>query len=384
MVVNSCTSQIDMIKTEAHRLGFSLCGITKPNQPEHLATFNNWVQSGRNADMGYLATNTAFQDRANPNLLFPEGKAIIMLGIPYCSPNSLPFPTSERPMGRIASYAWGLDYHLILPTRMQTLRNYISAITSTDIRSRCFTDTAPILERDLAQSAGLGWIGKHTCLIAPKQGSTFFLSELFIDLELEPDFPFISDRCGTCSRCRDACPTKCIRDDRTLDAQRCISYLTIEKKGVISKELRPRMGNWVFGCDICQSVCPWNIRFSSLQEDSIFKPYPGIPFPDLINELSLTPMEFNHKYHNSPILRPHRRGYLRNVAIALGNSHNPMAVPALIDSLSLEPEPLVRGAAAWALREIGLPIALNCLRNASKMETDAYVLSEINDEKEFF
>ena len=382
MVVNSCSSPVDMIKTEAHHLGFSLCGITLPDPPLHLETFKNWVQAGRQADMNYMATPTAYMYRASPGLLFPKVKAIIVLGFPYCSTASITCTTSDRPMGRIASYAWEPDYHLVLPARMKALGNFISTVTGTHVSSRSFTDTAPILEHELAQKAGLGWIGKHTCLIAPKMGSNFLISELFVDLELEPDNPFISDRCGTCSRCQEACPTQCIRDDRTLDASRCISYLTIEKKGVIPKELRPLMGSWVFGCDICQSVCPWNIRFSSLHENSIIKPWPQIPFPDLIQELLLSPQEFNQKFHHSPILRPHRRGYLRNVAIALGNSHNPMGVPALMQTIIHESEPLVRGAAAWALHEIGSPIALNGLRTASLKETDAYVLSEIVDKEE--
>jgi epoxyqueuosine reductase len=215
------------------------------------------------------------------------------------------------------------------------------------IKNRWYTDTGPILERDLAQRAGIGWIGKNTCLIHPKQGSYFLLSEIFLDLALEPDPPFITDHCGTCTRCVEACPTECILPNRTIDATRCISYLTIELKEDIPLELREKIGDWVFGCDICQQVCPWN-RFAG-QGDPAFdsKTTP----PTLTDELSLTPQAFNGRFKHSPIKRTKRRGYLRNVAVALGNTSDIHALPVLQNVLNDE-EPMIREHAQWAIDQL--------------------------------
>jgi epoxyqueuosine reductase len=187
------------------------------------------------------------------------------------------------------------------------------------VPNRYYTDTGPLLERDLAQRAGLGWIGKNTCLINPKQGSYFLLAEILLGLELEPDPPFTTDHCGTCTRCIEACPTECILPDRTIDARRCISYLTIELKDDIPEELRPLLGEWVFGCDVCQMVCPWN-RFASPEGDAAFSPRPGRANPEPDPRAGADPEAFNRKFKNSPVKRAKRRGYLRNVAVATGNS----------------------------------------------------------------
>ena len=365
------------IKAEALHLGFIVAGITSPGRPLHYEAYERWLENGRQAEMGYLATERARLLRADPHLLFPPGRAVLVLGTPYPSPHPLAALEDRSSLvGRVASYAWSEDYHREIPPRLKALGDFIAASFGKDAISRGFIDTAPILERDLAQQAGLGWIGKNTCLIDPARGSTLLLSELFINLELESDPPFLPDRCGHCMRCLQACPTGCILPDRTLDAGRCIAYLTIEKKGPIDRALRPLMGNWIFGCDICQSVCPWNVRFSS-PADAAFTPRPDVPNPDLVQELSLTPEGFNRKFRHSPVMRPHRRGYLRNVAIALGNSHNPQALPALRQALTHEPEPLVRGAAAWAIRQIGDSFAINSLYAAAELETDPYVLEEL-------
>ena len=232
---------------------------------------------------------------------------------------------------------------------MKQLVAFIEAQVGAPIPNRWYTDTGPILERDLAQRAGLGWIGKNTCLINPRMGSTFFLSEILLDLELEPDPPFATDQCGTCTRCLDACPTQCILPDRTLEARRCISYLTIELKDEIPEDLRPLMGNWVFGCDVCQQVCPWN-RFAQ-EADPAFASQDMIPLPILTEELHLAPEAFNHKFKRSPVKRAKRRGYLRNVSVALGNAGDPSALPALEAALE-DSEPMVREHAAWAIKNI--------------------------------
>ena len=366
------------ILDEALRLGFMLSGITTPGTPPHINSYEKWLELGRHGDMGYLSIPQARILRANPTLVFPETRSILVLGMPYPSPSSIPLPGDGHLHGRIAAYAWGDDYHLIVPVRLKILADFITKQFGNESLSHGFTDTAPILERDLAQRASLGWIGKNTCLIDPHHGSYFLLAELFLSLDLEPDPPFIHDRCGTCKRCIQACPTRCILPDRTLDAGRCISYLTIEKKGPISRDLRPMMGDWVFGCDICQAVCPWNKRFGGLPGDLAFAPRPDVPFPDLGKELALSVHEFNQKFRHSPVQRPHRRGYLRNVAIALGNSKSSEALPALEQALLTEPEALVRGAAAWALHQIDTPAAHLALSKAERGESDPAVLDEIN------
>ncbi|MGC8857043.1 MAG: tRNA epoxyqueuosine(34) reductase QueG, partial [Anaerolineae bacterium] len=243
----------------------------------------------------------------------------------------------------------GEDYHLVLPERMKQLVAFIEAQVGHPVPNRWYTDTGPLLERDLAQQAGLGWIGKNTCLIHPRHGSTFFLAEILLGLELEPDPPFPTDQCGTCTRCIQACPTQCILPNRTLDARRCISYLTIELKEDIPEELRGLLGEWVFGCDVCQSVCPWN-RFAS-PADPAFAPRPGIPLPLLTEELGLTPQAFNQKFKRSPVKRAKRRGYLRNIAVALGNRSEENALPALRAALQ-DPDSLVSEHAAWAIQQI--------------------------------
>lgn len=374
------------VKAEAHRLGFALAGITTPDPPPHFPVFESWLDAGRHGEMGYLAAATARQTRADPGLILPGCRSILVLGMRY--PPDYPRDggghvedTQVEPSlkGRVASYAWGTDYHEILPERMQALVKSIESLVGRAVSNRWYTDTGPILERDLAQRAGLGWIGKNTCLIHPRQGSNFLLAEILLDLELAVDAPFHADRCGSCTRCLEACPTACILPDRTLDARRCLSYLTIELKGAIPQELRSLLGNWVFGCDLCQQVCPWNQRFASadLRIEPAFMPRPELPEPDLLRELTLTREAFNQKFRGSPVKRTRRTGYLRNVAVALGNSGNLGAIPTLAQALEHDPEPLVRGHAAWALGRLQAPVARSALENARLRESDLLVQDEI-------
>jgi epoxyqueuosine reductase len=228
-----------------------------------------------------------------------------------------------------------------------------------------------------AQYAGLGWIGKNTCLISPHSGSYYLLGEMLLDVEIEPSEPIRADHCGSCRRCIDACPTAAIREDRTIDSGRCISYLTIENKGAIPPELRSKMGDWVFGCDICQMVCPWNIRFASPEGHSALTPREGTARPVLREVLRLTPQEFNRKFRGSPLLRAKRRGYLRNAAVALGNSGDTSAVPLLVETLQTEHEPLVRAHAAWALGQLGSAQARSALEKTLSSENDPEVIQEI-------
>jgi epoxyqueuosine reductase len=230
---------------------------------------------------------------------------------------------------------------------MKELVQFIEAQVGYPVKNRWYTDTGPILERDLAQRAGIGWIGKNTCLINPKHGSYVLLSEILLDLALEPDPPFVTDHCGTCRRCIEACPTDCILPDRTIDATRCISYLTIELKEDIPIDLRDKIGNWVFGCDVCQMVCPWN-RFAG-EGDAAFGD--DDPVHSLTEELSIAPQEFNQRFKGSPVKRAKRRGYLRNVAVALGNTGDRHELPVLQRALHDE-EPIVQEHARWAIDAI--------------------------------
>jgi epoxyqueuosine reductase len=374
------TSQLSrLIKQQAHQQGFSLAGITTPDSPDHFSVFEDWLAQERHGEMRYLETGRARLRRSDPRQILPECRSILILGIRYPSPGreQNAFSVQEaRPVGKVASYAWNEDYHDVLPERLKAILAFIEAQVGQTVPNRWYTDTGPILERDLAQRAGLGWIGKNTCLIHPEKGSYFLLAEILLGIDLEPDTPFLADRCGSCTRCLEACPTSCILSDRTLDARRCISYLTIELRGAIPVQLRSQMQDWVFGCDVCQQVCPWNLRFASPQREAAFAPRPGVPAPDLIHELSLSPQEFNRKFKGSPVKRAKRRGYLRNVAVALGNAGDAQAVPALVLALK-DVESLVRGHAAWALGRIGGPVARKTLEQAYHSESDADVREEI-------
>jgi epoxyqueuosine reductase len=330
----------ERIKNEARRLGFALAGVTLPESPASYPVFEQWLLHGHHATMRYLQGDGA-ERRKDPHLLLPECESILVLGIPYAAP-------SQAQAG-VASYAWGEDYHLVLPERMKSLVEFIETEAGHPVPNRWYTDTGPLLERELGQRAGLGWIGKNSCLINPRAGSTFFLAEILLGIKLEPDPAFLTDQCGTCRCCIEACPTQCINENRTLEAGRCISYLTIELKEDIPEELRSLMGGWIFGCDICQQVCPWN-RFAQTP-DPAFEPRAGIPLPVLHEEISLSPEDFNRKFKDSPVKRAKRRGYLRNVAVALGNTGSLTVLPAL-EQRRQDSEPIIRRHAEWAIQRL--------------------------------
>jgi epoxyqueuosine reductase len=365
------------IKAEAQRLGFDFAGVTTPNPPATFPVYQSWLEAGQHGEMGYLAADRALERRCDPSLILPECQSILVLGIRHDKPAGTQPVKSTRPQGRVAAYAGGEDYHDVLPERLKAMVAFIEAEVGAPVANRWYTDTGPILERDLAHRAGLGWVGKNSMLINPKLGSYFLLAEILLGVKLEPDAAFVTDHCGSCTRCLDACPTGCILPNRTLDARRCISYLTIELKGPIPLELRPQLKDWVFGCDICQQVCPWNVRFAPEKGDPAFTPHKEIPTVDLQAELSLSPQEFNAKFKGNPVIRAKRRGYLRNVAVALGNAGSAASIPALKAALLNDSEALVRGHAAWALSRIGGKEALEILSLAMESENDAWVLDEI-------
>jgi epoxyqueuosine reductase len=368
----------EKIKQLARDAKFDLVGFTKARPPAHLDIFTSWLEKQYHAGMKYLSSDRSILLRSDPRNILPGANSIIVLGARYHSSMEISNGAFDAFTGRIASFAWDVDYHQVLPEKIGQLIQQIMRSTGSSFTYKVYTDSGPVLERDFAHSAGLGWVGKNSCLISPQKGSFLFLAEIITDLELEPDVPFREDFCGTCLRCVQACPTQCILPDRTIDASRCISYLTIENKGMIPRSLREKTGRWVFGCDVCQSVCPWNHKANRDAYDSFFHVRKEIAFPNLVDEMQLTPQVFKEKFTASPILRAKYRGYLRNVACALGNTHNPAAVPVLRNALHTNPEILIRQHAAWALGQIPSRQSRNILEAQLQHENDSAVRSEIN------
>lgn len=336
----------DEIRTEARRCGFDLVGITAPEAVDHTQFYRHWLSRGYHAAMTYLARTDAVTKRADPRRVMPQTRSMVIVGMNYYPGD---FPTAGGLWGRVSRYAWGLDYHSVMLNRLRQLAEWIDARTPSPLTHRAYVDTGPLLERELARQAGLGWIGKNTNLIHPRHGSYFFLGELLLDLDLEPDAASIPDRCGSCTACLDACPTGALVAPRTLDARRCLSYLTIEHRDTLPLPLRPLLGDRVFGCDVCQEVCPWNRRFARRADQSAFSSLH--PTLDLPRVLQLDQDAFRAQFRDTPLWRPRRAGLLRNAAVVLGNLGDPAALPALHAARS-DPQPLVAEHAAWAIERL--------------------------------
>ncbi|HXV82309.1 MAG TPA: tRNA epoxyqueuosine(34) reductase QueG [Candidatus Binatia bacterium] len=361
------------IKEAAQSLGFELVGISPVRLPPHEESFAQWLRQGFSGELDYMERTEAL--RRNPHELVPWAVSIVSVGMNYYTP--FPRPAASRESsGWISRYAWGDDYHDLIKEKLKSLLDAIRRMTQEPVQGKAFVDSGPVLEREFAGIAGIGWIGKNTHLISPQKGSWFFLGELFLSLSLPYDRP-IRDRCGQCDLCLKACPTKAFVGPYVLDARRCISYLTIELKGPIPRHLRPLVGNHVFGCDICQEVCPYNVKARPTTEPG-YAPKAGLYAPDLIPLLFLDEKEFRQRFRGSPILRAKRKGFLRNVAVALGNTKSREAVPPLIRALKDE-EPLVRGHVAWALGQIGSPEGISALEKRLRIENDPTVGVEIED-----
>ena len=348
----------EAIRQRARELGFDECRFTTTHPPASAPQFQDWLKARRHGGMAYLERNAA--RRVNPQLVLPGARSVIVLAASYvqgdewrvtsdknCTPESCHLSPVTR-HGRVARYARFADYHDVLGQRLKTLTAFVNQLQE-ETRSLWYVDTGPVLERDFAQRAGLGFIGKHTNVIGRKLGNWILLAEILTTLELEADAPE-RNRCGSCTRCIAACPTGAITAPFQLDARLCISYLTIELKGAIPAELRPAMGNRIFGCDDCLAVCPWN-RFA--REGSLMKTYarPDLAAPDLVELLTLDEAGFKARFAGTPILRARRRGLLRNVCVALGNVGDASALPAL-HKASTDPEPLVAEHARWAVGQI--------------------------------
>jgi epoxyqueuosine reductase len=334
----------ERIVQHALELGFDACAITTAAPPVSAGKFDEAIADGLHAEMAWLARGA--EKRADPQRILPGARSIVTLATSYHAPE----PAREGGLhGVVARYARHADYHDVLAAPLKSLSAFIDGLGGKGSRSLWYVDTGPILERDLAQRAGLGFVGKHTNLISRSLGNWFLISEILTTVELEAGEPG-RNLCGSCTRCMTACPTGALPAPFRLDARRCISYLTIEHRGSIPEELRPLIGDRIFGCDDCLAACPWN-RFA--REGALLKTHrrPDFARPDLIELLSLDDATFKARFAGTPMLRTKRRGLLRNVCIALGNLGDPAALPAL-ERAAADPEPLIAEHAAWAIARI--------------------------------
>jgi epoxyqueuosine reductase len=360
------------LKEQAHSLGFELVGIAPAVAAPGAESLGQWLAQGFAGEMHYMTKRETA--RQHPQSILPDVRSVVMVAMNY----RLPVRCDAQPSaltGRISCYAQGDDYHEVMWSRLNELLAWLQQ-EEAGCRGRAVVDTAPLLERDFARLAGLGWFGKNTMLLHKRLGSYFFLGALLLNLPLPADAPFETAHCGTCTACLDACPTQAFVGPGQLDARRCISYLTIELRRPIPEGLRPSMGDWIFGCDVCQEVCPWN-RKAPLANPAALAARDDLDAPDLLELVRLSPDEFRRRFRGTALTRARRRGLLRNAAIALGNRRDLRAIPALIDALQ-DDEPLVRGAAAWALGCLPDERARAALRQRRDVEKDVEVRQEID------
>ncbi len=365
---------VTQIKNAAREIGFEVVGIAsvEPLERDDIA-YHKWCGEGYAAGMDYMTRRPELH--ARPRSLVPYAQSLITLAVDYAT--AAPVFEHEHRFGRVARYAWGLDYHDVVKPRLKALAGRIEEITGREIHARCFVDAVPLLERAVAARAGLGFFGKNTNLLQPRSGSWFFLSEILLDLELPADNREIKVSCGSCRRCLDACPTDAFPAPYVLDSRKCISYLTIENKGEIPRELRAAVGDWVFGCDVCQDVCPFN-RFSSDARWPEFHPEAGVgPRLDLVEVLSIaSDDEFRVRFRGTPLTRPKRRGLLRNAAVVAANVVASAAVPSLIERIENDTAPLIRSHCLWALSQLDPKRAAPIAERALKFDPDALVREE--------
>ena len=351
----------DRLKAEGRRLGFDLVGVAPAVVPAGYGRYLEWLGQGREAGMAYLRRHA--EAKGHPRHVLEGVRSIVVVGMIYGRPD----PTPPSPaQGKVARYARGGDYHEVLWRRLESLLGWLRG-EHPGVVGRAACDTAPLLERDFARLAGLGWIGKNTCLIDRKAGSFTVLGSLLVDVELAYDRPIEANHCGTCTRCLDACPTDAFDGPYQLDARKCISYWTIEHKGAIPDGPARSLEGWAFGCDICQDVCPWN-RKAPAGREPMLEPRAELVNPDLIDWLAADPAAFARSLEGTALARSKRTGLLRNAALILGTRQVEAAVPVLIDRLQ-DADPVIREASAWALRRIGTPAALGALPGSLEGES---------------
>ena len=354
-MITAASAIRDSIRTKALELGFDAVGFAKAElaseAQENLKTF---IAQGLHGEMDWMPAKA--DRRGDPQVLWPEAKSVVVLGLNY-GPDEDPIeaaPKADR--ANISVYARHRDYHDVLKKKLKALGRWIADTQKTEVK--VFVDTAPVMEKPLAQAGGIGWQGKHTNLVSRELGSWLFLGEVFLALDLPADAPE-SDHCGECRRCLDACPTQAFPAPYRIDARRCISYLTIEHKGPIPHELRPLIGNRIYGCDVCLAVCPWN-KFAKAAAQPELQARADLTAPELAELASLDDAAFRQRFAGSPIKRIGRDRFLRNVLIAIGNSGVAALLPSAIAALS-DPSPLVRGAAVWALGRLSSPTEMQAL-----------------------
>ena len=328
----------------AREIGFDSCRVAACGSAPHAEAFRNWLNEDGHGEMGYMERGE--EKRCDPKKVLPDARSIVVLAKNYFQGGAVHRNAATAKTGRIARYAWGDDYHDLIERGLDKIDEFLREFGG---QQKCYVDTGPVLERDHAAEAGIGWHGKSTMLIDEQLGTWFFLAEVLTTLELPPDEP-VPDRCGTCERCIKACPTGAITAPHRLDARRCISYLTIELKGSIPLELRPLIGNRIFGCDDCLDACPWN-RFAQVSREAAFSARPSTVGMPLRDYLSLSDDEFRVLFRNSPIKRIKRRGFLRNVCIALGNVGD-LSDLAALERATADSERLIAEHAKWAIHQI--------------------------------
>jgi epoxyqueuosine reductase len=364
------TALTQALKQRAREIGFAAAGVCRAQQSPGLGRLQQWLEAGYAGDMDYF--HDRWEAYASPAGVLPGARSLLVLALPYWTQEAV----SPKPgQGRVSVYAWSdQDYHDVIHRKLKQLRSLVRELAP-DVLTRGVVDTAPLMEREFAQLAGLGWVGKNTLLLSRQLGSWFFLAVLLLDCELDDDTPFAADHCGTCTACLDICPTNAFPQPYVLDARRCISYLTIEHRGSVPDDLRSGYGQWVFGCDLCQEVCPWNRKISPVAS-SEFAPQEDMNPVELGELFYVDDAAFRARFRKTPLWRARRRGLLRNAAIVLGNQPTPEGLAPLIRGLSDE-ESLVRGASAWALGNFSEEDAVRALAHRNSIEPDPYVQNEI-------
>lgn len=367
----------DRVRDLAVSLGFSRIGFAKADPYEEAAgRAQHWVAAGYHGDMGYLSPA---EPRADPRALLPEARTVIAVALAYGGDTPVLLRRSEKdPMpltGIVARYAVGEDYHHVLKHKLVHLARGVSNLIGRPVLSRACVDTAPLLEREAARRAGIGFIGKSGLVIAPRAGTFVLLGELLVDVDL-PESELVSAGCGRCTACIDACPTQAFIGPHVLDARRCISYLTIETKGPIPRELRPLIGRHVLGCDVCQDVCPFNASADARPYQPALGVRASLETVDLLHWLELGAADYRKLVRRSALRRVGKRQLQRNAAVALGNCGDRAAVPPLVRSLSRDPSALVRAHVAWALGRLGSESAREALEHAARLDPDEEVRKE--------
>jgi len=367
MVTDAGFVSLAKLKERAVELGLSVGASSAPPGDE-AGDLEEWLRQERHGEMAWLAREP--KRRSDPRRVVDDARSVVSVGLGYHQAD-LPEPPRDQPRGLVARYALGDDYHDVLLDKVRALAGALG-----DSEARPYVDTGPVLEKPRGQRAGLGWIGKHTNGVSRSHGSWWFLGSIITRTEVETSEPH-EDHCGTCTACLEVCPTRAIHPDEPykIDARRCISYLTIELKGPIPRDLRPLIGTWIFGCDLCLDVCPWN-RFAEPTREARFQPRPELIHPSLTDMLAWDQATFSRVMKGSPVKRTKRRGLLRNVAVALGNAGDRGAVPALAQCLAQEHEALVRGHAAWALGHLG-GVAARVTLEQARSDPDAFVREEV-------